>query len=136
MTAGLLLRSTQAPPVRTLLNILDETAARHPDAPAIDDGNTALTYRTLLVAVEASRAGLAAAGVSAGDRVGIRLRSGSAELYVRILGVLAAGEAYVPVDLDDPDQRAELVFREADVAAVLSARTVACRATGGPRRRW
>ena len=36
-----------------------------------------------------------------------------------ILGVLAAGAAYVPVDADDPDERAELVFGEADVCAVL-----------------
>ena len=30
-----------------------------------------------------------------------------------------AGAAYVPVDADDPDERARLVFDEADVAAVI-----------------
>ena len=32
-----------------------------------------------------------------------------------ILGILAAGAAYVPVDADDPDERARLVFGEAPV---------------------
>jgi non-ribosomal peptide synthetase component F len=45
--------------------------------------------------------------------------SGSADLYVAILGVLAAGAAYVPVDADDPAERADLVFAAAGVAAVL-----------------
>ena len=37
--------------------------------------------------------------------------SGSFALYVAILATLAAGAAYVPVDADDPDERAELGVR-------------------------
>ena len=51
-----------------------------------------------------------------GDRVGVRMPSGSCELYVAILAVLAAGAAYVPVDADDPEERARLVFGEAAVS--------------------
>ena len=36
-----------------------------------------------------------------------------------ILAVLLVGAAYVPVDADDPDERARLVFGEAKVAGVL-----------------
>ena len=39
--------------------------------------------------------------------------SGSYALYVAILATLAAGAAYVPVDADDPEDRADLVFTEA-----------------------
>ncbi len=60
------------------------------------------------------------AGVRRGDRVGVRVVSGSKELYLSILGVLAAGAAYVPVDADDPDERARLVFGEAKVRGVIS----------------
>ena len=108
-----------AAPERTLLDILTATAHRHPAAPAIDDGTTALTYRALLAEVALTRKSLAAKGIGRGDRVGVRVPSGSAELYVVILAVLAAGAAYVPVDAEDPDERAELVFGEAAVSAVI-----------------
>ncbi|WP_037078567.1 Pls/PosA family non-ribosomal peptide synthetase [Pseudonocardia spinosispora] len=108
-----------APARRTLLDVLAETAARYPTEPAVDAGATVLTYRRLVEEVDVVRRRLAFAGVGVGDRVGIRLSSGTAELYVAILAVLAAGAAYVPVDADDPDERAELVFGEAGVCAVL-----------------
>nr|WP_245900828.1 Pls/PosA family non-ribosomal peptide synthetase [Prauserella shujinwangii] len=109
-----------APSERTLLDILGDTTARHPGAAALDDGETVLTYRALADRIETVRRRLDAAGVGAGDRVGVRISSGTAELYVAILAVLAAGAAYVPVDADDPDERAALVFGEAGVCAVLT----------------
>lgn len=108
-------------PERTLLDILAETARRHPNGPAVDDGTTALNYRALAAETEAMRLRLAAAGIGAGDRVGVRVPSGTTDLYVSILAVLAAGAAYVPVDAEDPDERAELVFSEAGVSAVIGA---------------
>ncbi|MFF3243667.1 Pls/PosA family non-ribosomal peptide synthetase [Streptomyces sp. NPDC002870] len=122
-----------AAPERTLLDILEETARRHPDAPAVDDGAAPLTYRELLAEVETMRLRLAAAGIGVGDRVGVRVPSGTADLYVSILAVLAAGAAYVPVDAEDPDERAELVFTEAAVSAVIGAgRTIEpCGARAG-----
>ena len=110
--------ATAAAP-RTLNDVLADTAARHPAAPALDDGTTVLTYSALLTAVDELRQKLAAEGIGAGDRVGIRVPSGTADLYVAILAVLAAGAAYVPVDFEDPDERADLVFSEAAVCAVL-----------------
>src|SRR5450631_3625664 len=95
-------RSALACPERTLVEILAASVEAHPDAPAMDDGNTVLSYAQLWRDVRATAARLAAAGVAAGDRVGVRLPSGTHLLYVSILGVLAAGAAYVPVDVDDP----------------------------------
>ncbi|MFI7600337.1 Pls/PosA family non-ribosomal peptide synthetase [Actinoplanes sp. NPDC049681] len=112
-------RSSSHPVRRTLVDILDETVRMHPGAPALDDGTTVLSYGELADRIEAIRATLTGHGIGAGDRVGIRISSGTAELYLAILGVLAAGAAYVPVDADDPAERAELVFAEADVCAVL-----------------
>ncbi|MFF3402588.1 Pls/PosA family non-ribosomal peptide synthetase [Streptomyces sp. NPDC002659] len=105
---------------RTLLDILDESARRHPDALAVD-GEAPLSYSALLDEVEGLRARLCDAGIGIGDRVGVRVPSGTADLYVSILAVLAAGAAYVPVDAEDPDERAELVFTEAAVSAVIGA---------------
>jgi len=111
--------SGNAAPPRTLLDILTSTVSAHPDAAAIDDGDRSLTYGELMAAVVAKSAELAAAGVRPGDKVGVRIPSGTAELYLAILAVLHAGAAYVPVDVDDPEERARLVFSEADVALVV-----------------
>ena len=80
-----------APPPRTLLDVFAASVAAHPDAPAVDDGRTAMSYSELAGAAEALADRLAAAGVGRGDRVGVRLPSGTCALYVAILGVLAAG---------------------------------------------
>ncbi|MGI5374209.1 Pls/PosA family non-ribosomal peptide synthetase [Streptomyces sp. CA-251387] len=111
----------QAASPRTLVDVFEASVRSHPEEPALDDGTTCLTYRELAVEVERLRCGLAGAGVGLGDRVGVRVPSGTNELYVAILAVLAAGAAYVPVDAEDPDERAELVFGEADVRAVIGA---------------
>ncbi|WP_427019118.1 Pls/PosA family non-ribosomal peptide synthetase [Pseudarthrobacter sp. P1] len=110
---------------RTLVDILAATAARYPDATALDDGARSLSYADLLATVRDYAATLGAAGLGAGDRIGIRIPSGTAELYIAILATLVVGAAYVPVDADDPDERARLVFGEAVVAAVLTGRTAA-----------
>ncbi|MEU4832207.1 Pls/PosA family non-ribosomal peptide synthetase [Streptosporangium sp. NPDC023615] len=105
--------------MRTLLDILDETTRRHPHATALDDGRTRLDYTGLRAEAGRVAAELRAAGVGRGDRVGVRVPSGTVGLYVAIVAVLTAGAAYVPVDADDPDERAELVFGEARVRAVI-----------------
>ncbi|MFF4546203.1 Pls/PosA family non-ribosomal peptide synthetase [Streptomyces sp. NPDC001406] len=106
---------------RTLVDVFDASVRSYPDELALDDGTTRLTYRALAVEVERLRLRLADAGVGLGDRVGVRVPSGTNELYVAVLAVLAAGAAYVPVDAEDPDERAELVFGEAQVRAVIGA---------------
>ncbi|MCC9310190.1 amino acid adenylation domain-containing protein [Kitasatospora sp. RB6PN24] len=110
-----------APPPRTLMDILAAGAAAHPQEPALDDGHTRLSYQALTGEVAALRRRLAAEGVGRGDRVGVRVPSGTNDLYVAILAVLATGAAYVPVDAEDPQERADLVFGEAGVSAVLGA---------------
>ncbi|WP_330318933.1 Pls/PosA family non-ribosomal peptide synthetase [Streptomyces platensis] len=127
-----------APAARTLVDVLDATVLIHPHESALDDGRTALSYRELAGEVDGLRRRLASAGIGGGDRVGVRLPSGTNDLYVCILAVLAAGAAYVPVDAEDPDERANLVFGEAAVSAVLEAgrrlTMAGPRATGRTRR--
>jgi len=126
------LLSARAPEPRTLIDILHDTARRHPDAPAIDDGDVQLTYSELVEDIEASVAWLGARGIGRGDRIGVRMPSGSYALYVAILSILAAGAAYVPVDADDPQERADLVFGEAGVVGIITEAGLS-RATGSSR---
>ena len=114
------LLSGHAPAARTLIDILYDTAARYPEATGIDDGTIQLTYAEMIADIEQGVAWLAARGIGRGDRIGIRMPSGGYSLYMAILSTLAAGAAYVPVDADDPPERAELVFGEAGVAGVIT----------------
>ncbi|MDO5743934.1 MAG: amino acid adenylation domain-containing protein [Micrococcaceae bacterium] len=101
------------------MDIILETISAYPMAPAIDDGMTPLNYEQLGQHMEVLAKRLWSADIGAGDRVGVRVPSGSKDLYVAILGVLLAGGAYVPVDADEPDERAETVWEEAGVCAVI-----------------
>lgn len=112
-------RADAAPPERTLVDILRASADVHPEASAIDDGSGAISYAELLTAVEQEATALRGAGVRRGDRVGVRIDSGSKDLYIAILAILRVGAAYVPVDADDTDERARLVFGEAGVVGIV-----------------
>ena len=111
-------RRTEA---RTLVQVLAETARDNPDAVALEDPDGAISYRRLLRLVNEQARALRLAGVRRGDAVGIRIPSGTRDLYLSILATLVVGAAYVPVDADDPEERARLVFQEAAVVGVIGA---------------
>ncbi|POH70306.1 amino acid adenylation protein [Cryobacterium zongtaii] len=106
-------------PERTLIDILLATAEEHPTALALEDAAGALSYRRLVRLVNDQAVRLSRAGVRRGDTVGIRIPSGTRDLYLSILATLTVGAAYVPVDADDPEERARLVFGEARVVGVI-----------------
>ncbi|KAJ2972133.1 hypothetical protein NQ176_g7331 [Zarea fungicola] len=105
---------------RTLIDILNVSINAYPDALAIDNGSMKLTYKEISVHIAGLVDKLRESGIGAGDRVGVRVTSGTTELYIGILAILSAGATYVPVDVDDPDERAELIWLEAGVCAVLT----------------
>ncbi|MGZ8688868.1 MAG: AMP-binding protein [Aeromicrobium sp.] len=129
------MRAAMAPPPRTLVDIFDESVGGGPETPAIDNGAELMTYDEFGEAAEELALALNERGIGRGDRVGVRISSGTTDLYVAIMGVLVAGAAYVPVDADDPDERARLVFTEADVAAIVGNDLVITdrRPPGAPR---
>lgn len=112
----------EVPEPRTLVDIFVETVNQFPDATALSGSDGSLTYGELAQKIDEQVNILADYGIGVGDRVGIRVPSGTTDLYVAILATLCAGAAYVPVDWDDPDSRAATVWQEAGVAAVYGAR--------------
>ncbi len=108
-----------SPPARTLVDIFTSSVARWPAQVALDDGARRCTYRQLYGEARQLATRLEAAGARRGDRVGVRVPSGTADLYIAIIGTLLAGAAYVPVDFADPAARAEQVWADADVCAVI-----------------
>jgi non-ribosomal peptide synthetase-like protein len=103
----------------TLLDLFDITLLTWGERTAVDAPDGVLDYRGLAAAADSLAQRLRSGGVGPGDRVGVRVPSGSAQLYVAVLGVLSSGAAYVPVDADDPAARAEQVMGEAKVCAVV-----------------
>ncbi|MFF7965634.1 amino acid adenylation domain-containing protein [Streptomyces sp. NPDC007903] len=75
-----------------------------PDAPAVRDATTTLTYRELDALADSVAADLTARGIGPEDRVAVALPR-NRELLVTLLGVLKAGAAYVPLDPDYPARR-------------------------------
>ena len=128
-----LLGALRAPEPRTLVEVFEQTVAAAPDELALDNGAVVLTYAEFAEAAEEVASALNAIGVTVGDRVGVRIASGTVDLYVAIMGILVAGACYVPVDADDPDERARTVFDEADAAAVIGNELV-ITSRAGPRR--
>src|SRR6202011_4133571 len=111
--------SPEAIPARTLLDVFGETAARWPRRTAIDTPSAALSYAELAEATQALAERLRALGIGPGDRVGVYVPSGTAQLYIAILGTLHAGAAYVPVDADDPPARATSIWASSGACAVV-----------------
>ncbi|MEU1516137.1 amino acid adenylation domain-containing protein [Streptomyces sp. NPDC005811] len=94
-------------------------AAASPDAVALCDGTTELTYRDLDERSARIAAGLLAHGVRRGDRVGVCLER-TAELVVTLLGVVRAGAAYVPTDPAYPAERLAHTVEDAGLRLVVT----------------
>ncbi|MET7878915.1 amino acid adenylation domain-containing protein [Micromonospora profundi] len=103
----------------TLLSLVAGAATRFPDRTAVSDDTTALTYRELLDRASAVSRALIGHGVRRGDRVVVYLRR-SASTVVALLGVLAAGAAYVAVDPRYPAGRRDMMIDGSRPSAILA----------------
>ncbi|WP_416981581.1 AMP-binding protein [Streptomyces sp. T028] len=93
-------------------------AARTPDAVAVRDAFTTLTYAQLADAAREQARLLRAAGVRPGDRVLVGVERSVAEA-VAVLGVLWAGAAYVGVEQSATDAHLARIVARAEPSAAL-----------------
>ena len=63
-------------------------------------------------------------GVGEGDRVAVRLPKGPGQVAA-VLGVLAAGAAYVPVGVSQPEARAALILEQAGASLCVDSTELA-----------
>ncbi|WP_405020634.1 amino acid adenylation domain-containing protein [Kitasatospora sp. NBC_00070] len=110
----------------TLPELFAARAAATPELTAVVCGDRALTYAELAAKVELTARHLAALGVRPGQVVALALPR-SADLVAALLGVLAAGAAYLPVDLDHPAERVALMLADAEPLLTLTTAEVADR---------
>ncbi|MGK5739879.1 amino acid adenylation domain-containing protein [Micromonospora sp. URMC 103] len=104
-------------PYEMLIHRFGDVAATCPDHPAVL-GETPLTYAELAGLAGGHAGALEAAGARPGDRVAL-LTAHGARTIAAILGTLAAGCAYVPLDPSFPLARLRHMLKAADVTAVL-----------------
>lgn len=108
-------------PAETVPAQLAAQAARTPDATALAHGGRRWTYAELHGHAEALRGRL---DVGPGDLVALALPR-SPELVVAVLAVLAAGAAYLPLDVEHPPARIAALLADARPALTLTSDTTA-----------
>ncbi|MFF8955211.1 amino acid adenylation domain-containing protein [Streptomyces sp. NPDC014894] len=94
-------------------------AARVPDRVAVTAPGESVTYAALARRTARLAAGLRARGVGPEDRVAICHRR-TADLPAAMLGVLAAGAAYLPLRAADPAERRAAMIADAGAVLVLT----------------
>lgn len=116
--AALNATATAYPRHRTLPELFAAEAARDPGAAALVMGDTVLTYGELKKGADRIASHLLAAGVEPGGIVALAaLRS--PEMIAGMLGILQAGAAYLPLDLEQPAGRALELVRDAGAVYML-----------------
>ncbi|RBO82164.1 non-ribosomal peptide synthetase [Nocardia puris] len=117
----------------TLPRLLAETAAAHPDHPAIVAGDTTLTYAELSARATTLAHRLAAAGAGPETVVALALTRG-VELLVGLWATAVTGAAFVPVDPKHPIDRIDHMLT--DSRAVLGLTVAAHRPALPDTTRW
>ncbi|MFI5764034.1 amino acid adenylation domain-containing protein [Streptomyces sp. NPDC051563] len=104
---------------RTVPGLLAAQVRERPDAVAVVSDGERLTYAELAGRVAHAAAGLVRHGAGPGSLVGIGLPRGLDQL-VAVLGTLAAGAAYLPLDPDYPAERLAFVRADADLTLCVT----------------
>jgi amino acid adenylation domain-containing protein len=107
------------PQDRPIHRFFEEQAARTPQAVAVEVGDQRVTYSELDRRANQLAHYLRAHGVGPEVRVGVCLDR-SPHLIVALLGILKAGGAYVPLDPAYPQDRIQLLVKDAQIAVLVT----------------
>ncbi|WP_345771322.1 AMP-binding protein [Geodermatophilus normandii] len=103
-----------------LAALVRAAAEDRPDAPAVVDGGTRLSWRELDALVDRAAAGYGARGLAPGDRVAVQLPNGVDWLRA-VLGALRAGLVVVPVNTGYTDPELEHLLTDSGAALLVVA---------------
>ncbi|WP_291414538.1 non-ribosomal peptide synthetase [Actinophytocola sp.] len=110
-------------PALTMPELFARCVAAKPDADAVVDGSTTLTYARLDERSNRIARLLRRHGVGAEDVVGLAVPR-SADMVASVLAVLKLGAAYLPLDLSHPADRIAYMLADARARLVLTTETV------------
>ncbi|MGD9540910.1 amino acid adenylation domain-containing protein [Methylocystis sp.] len=106
-------------PRQTLCDMLAAQAAKTPDAMALIDKEHRLTYREVRRNVSRLAQKLADAGVVRGDHVAVALPR-AVHLSLAIMAALETGAAYLPLDINYPDERLAYMVDDAAPRLIIT----------------
>ena len=109
--------------------LVEQWAAATPEAPAVVFEGITMSYRELHERSVRQARWLIANGVQPGDIVGVALTR-SEQLLVVLLAIMRAGAAYLPVELDNPNDRIALVLDDASPTVLIAEPQMHARFTG------
>lgn len=115
----------------TVHGLIERQAALEPDAVAVEFDGQVLTYAALNARANRLARHLIGRGVRPDGVVGVALER-SLELVVALLAVLKAGGAYLPLDLEYPQERLTYMLSDSGAILVLTASALASRVPATP----
>lgn len=107
----------------TLATLMAATVKRVPEATALVGDGHSLNWREFDVRTAALAAELVRCGVRPGRTVGVRMHR-SPDLVLAIAAIVRAGGAWLPLSLDDPEERIGAIIKESDPALVITDETI------------
>ncbi|WP_330873052.1 amino acid adenylation domain-containing protein [Xanthomonas fragariae] len=110
------------PQTQTIHALFEQQVARHPDAVAVVDGARQYSYATLNCCANRLAHHLIESGVRPGDHVAICLPR-SMELLVAQLAITKCAAAYLPLDVQAPQERLRVMLQDSGARWVVSHRT-------------
>ena len=124
------------PRKKTLHQLFEETASSQPDACALVDHGTRMSYGELDRSANRVAHRLRSMGAKPGAFVGVCMER-SMDLVVALLGILKTGAAYVPFDVGAPQERlATMLADSAPLAVLCDAEMADAHAAHHPGTRW
>jgi amino acid adenylation domain-containing protein len=109
----------ETPPAPDLLEVIKAQAGRTPDKAAVEFEDVALTYAELDRITDRLGSLFRSRGVGPSSRVAVAMPRGLGE-YVSFLAILKAGGAFVPIDVNHPKERIQLVLEDAEPQALVA----------------
>lgn len=101
-----------------LMTLFEAQVAQSAEQTAVIDAHQVLTYQELNQQANKLAQALIAAGISAGDVVGI-IATKDIQTIVMILGVLKVGGTYLPIDNKYPEKRIQYILEDAEAKLLL-----------------
>jgi len=109
---------TDYPGNKTIIEIFQRIAAKHPDKVALSFKGQSITYKELNERANQLGRSLREQGVKANVPVGI-FADKSFEMIIGIIAVLKAGGCYTPIDPEYPQQRINFIIKDAGIKIIL-----------------